>query len=124
MYYRIKNQLDACILADEMIASGRYPRDVADRIVEITSVLDDAYGADRGAFSIGGYVFFFPDAKCYTDNVSKILSYHHVNPDAFEYSEYIGERVLEDGLYWNEELYLLGSDDSLVLIHPQEVANV
>lgn len=124
MYYRIKNQLDAGILAEEILETNAFPKLIADRVTELTNILDDAYGADRGAYAMGGYVFIFPSEENYEKNVSRILDFHHMEFEGYEYSDDIGETVLEDGRYWKEELYLLGSDDGLVLIHPKEVANV
>lgn len=124
MYYRIKNQLDAGILAEEILETKAFPKLIADRVTELTNILDDAYGADRGAFAMGGYVFVFPTEECYEKNASRVLDFHHMEYEGYEYSDDIGETVLEDGRYWKEELYLLGTDDGLVFIHPKEVANV
>ena len=124
MYYRIKNQLDAEILSEEILRTRYYPKLIADRVVEITNILDDSYGANRGAYAMGGYVLLFPDEQNYSINVNRILGFYHLGIDEYEYTERVGETVLDDGKIWKEELYLLGSDDSLVLIHPKEATNV
>ena len=36
---------------------------VADRIMEITGVLDDAYGMERKSTDMGGYIIFFPNEE-------------------------------------------------------------
>lgn len=45
----------------------------------------------------------------------------HLDKELFEYSEQIGNAA-DSKVQWQEELYLLSSDDSLVLIHPRESA--
>ena len=120
MYYRIKNQLDAEFLSEEIARTGNYPSIIADRIVEITNILDDAYGANRSEYDMGGYVLLFPNTENYSNCVNRILEFYHLKLDDCEYSERIGEQILDGGRAWNEDLYLLGSDDSLVLIYPQE----
>lgn len=124
MYYRIKNQLDAKILADEVLETKSLPKKVADRVLELAKILDDAYGVDRYAGAMGGYVIVFPSEGNYERYASKILDFHNMMFNEYEYLDNIGETVLEDGKHWKEILYLLSSDDSLVFIYPMEVVNV
>lgn len=124
MYYRIKNQFDAKILADEITELGSFPHYIADRIIELAKILDDAYGGDRGSYAMGGYVLLFPNEHNYSVYVNQILGFYNLDLEDFEYSEIVGEKIMDDRKIWKEELYLLGSDDSLVLIHPKEVVNV
>ena len=118
MYQRIKNRLDAKILLEEMRTQGKNVF-VGDRILELAGVLDDAYGAKRGAYDMGGYILYFPDAQTYENTVVDVWNFYNIEPRMYEYMEYIGESEFSD-IQWIEKLFLLSSDDSLVLIYPQE----
>lgn len=117
MYYRIKDSLDAKVLTGEMMAADNGMSAVAERIKKAVSVLDGSYGAYRKSVDMGGYVLYFPNQQTYREHISDILEFYHLNADDYEYSEEIGNG-------WRETLYLLSSDDSLVLIYQQEEENV
>lgn len=117
MYYRIKDSLDAKALSAEIMASDSEMAVVADRIKKIVSILDNSYDAYRKSVDMGGYVLYFPNQQTYKENIPNIFSFYHISADDFEYSDEIGKG-------WYETLYLLSSDDSLVLIYPQEIKNV
>ncbi len=117
MYYRIKNRLDAKFLLEDMRETGENVF-VADRIMELVGILDDAYGAGRRARDMGGYILFFPDVDTYEKTIVDIWEFYHIEPREFEYAEYIGESEYSD-IQWVEKLFLLSSDDSLVLVYPQ-----
>lgn len=117
MYYRIKNRLDAKFLLDDMRESGKNVS-VADRIMELAGIIDDAYGAGRKAYDMGGYVMFFPDVDTYEKTIVDIWEFYNIEPREFEYAEYIGEPEFS-GIQWVEKLFQLSSDDSLVLVYPQ-----
>ncbi len=112
MYYRIKDSLDAKILTDEIMAADSGMSVIADRIKEKVSILDNSYGTYRKSVDMGGYVLYFPNQQTYRENISEILKFYHINADDYEYSDEIGNG-------WHETLYLLSSDDGLVLIYPQ-----
>lgn len=118
MYYRIKNRLDAKFLLEDMRETGENVF-VADRIMELVGILDDAYGAGRKAHDMGGYILFFPDADTYERTAVDIWEFYNLEPRGFEYMECIGESEFND-IQWVEKLFLLSSDDSLVLVYPQE----
>ena len=118
MYQRIKNRLDAKLLLDDMRAQDKNVF-VGDRILELAGVLDDAYGGNRKAHDMGGYILYFPDAQTYEDTVVDIWEFYNIEPTLYEYMEYIGESESSD-IQWVEKLFLLSSDDSLVLVYPQE----
>ena len=118
MYYRIKHRFEAKLLLEEQRKKNEYVF-VADRILEIIGVLDDAYGTGRGAYSMGGYVLFFPTVKLYEDCIVDVWDFYKIEPTLYEYAEYIGDSETED-VQWIEKLFLLSSDDSLMLIYPQE----
>ena len=47
----------------------------------------------------------------------KIMEFYHLDKESYEYSNQLGGEG--DGTeQWQEELYLLSSDDALVIIHP------
>lgn len=117
MYQRIKNRLDAKFLLEEMRAQGKNVF-VGERIMELTGILDDAYGAKRKAHDMGGYILYFPDAQTYEDTVVDVWEFYNIEPTMYEYMEYIGESE-SNNIQWVEKLFLLSSDDSLVLIYPQ-----
>lgn len=85
---------------------------------ELIAVLDGAYGSCRGAFDMGGYILFFGDIQTYENHISKIMEFYHLDKDLYEYSKQI-EGTADSTIQWREELYLLSSDDSLVLIYPE-----
>ncbi len=118
MYQRIKNRLDAGFLLEEMRIQGK-DAFVGERIVELAGVLDDAYGAGRKANDMGGYILYFPDAQTYEDTVVDVWEFYHIEPTMYEYMECIGESA-SGNIQWIEKLFLLSSDDSLVLVYPQE----
>lgn len=118
MYQRIKNRLDAGFLLEEMRKQGK-DAFVGERIAELADVLDDAYGAVRKAHDMGGYILYFPNAQTYEDTIVDIWEFYHIEPTLYEYMECIGKST-SGNIEWIEKLFLLSSDDSLVLIYPQE----
>lgn len=118
MYHRIKNRLDMEIIRDFLETEQTEPT-VVSRMDELISILDGAYGGCRGASDMGGYILFFTDLQTYEKYISKIMEFYHLDKELFEYSEQIGNAT-DSKVQWQEELYLLSSDDSLVLIHPRE----
>ena len=119
MYQRIKNRLDAKLLLKEMREQGKNIY-VGDRILELAGVLDDSYGAERKSNDMGGYILYFPDIQTYENTIAEIWKFYHIEPTMYEYKEHIGEREFLH-VQWIEKLFLLSSDDSLVLVYPQEV---
>lgn len=103
-------------MSKHLIKNNKDMQAVADRIAEITGVLDDAYGGQRKSTDMGGYILFFPDEDCYKDNINEILEHHHLAEQPNEYKEIIHT---SGNTEWWEELYLQSSDDSLTLIYPQ-----
>ena len=85
MYYRIKNQLDAEMLAEEF-----EPKEtgslVMKRIVEIVETPDSAYGVERKSHDMGGYILYFPDVQTYQKSIGKIEEFHQIRRDICEYA--------------------------------------
>ncbi len=118
MYQRIKNRLDVEII-EESLKPEKIDRAVIKRIGELAAILDREYGASRNSSDMGGYILLFTDAETYRKHISRIMEFYHLEKDLFEYSEQIAG--IDDGIVqWQEELYLLSSDDSLVLIYPKD----
>ena len=122
MYQRIKNKLDMEIIKD-FLESEQTNQNVVRRMEELTDILDGAYGGSRGAFDMGGYILFFGDIQTYGNHIAKIMAFYHLDGNLAEYSNTI-EGTAESAIQWREELYLLSSDDSLVLIYPKAVEAV
>ena len=119
MYQRIKNRRDAKVLLNEMITQEKN-MEVGERILELVGVLDDAYGTGRTSKDMGGYILYFPDIESYENSIEDIEEFYNIEPEMYEYMERVGENKSES-IQWIEKLFLLSSDDSLVLIYPQEV---
>lgn len=119
MYYRIKNSLDARMLAEKINGNVK-DSIVAERIVEQIEVLDDAYGRHRTPYAMGGYILYFPNEKDYNKMIGEICEFYNISLNEYEYSEIIGEKPIGNTEWW-EELFMLSSDDALVMIHPKEV---
>lgn len=117
MYYRIKNKLDTEIIG-ESLKSEKIGRAVMKRVGELAAILDREYGCCRGSSDMGGYILLFTESQTYESYVSRIMECYHLEKDLYEYSQKIGN-MENDSAEWQEELYLLSSDDALVLIHPK-----
>ena len=119
---RLKTALDFELFVEEHQGIFSQNTGVKKRIAEALKTLDEAYGADSKAHDMGGYVLLFLSEENFNAEIEKILAHHHLNREFAEYSEVIKEQneVNENGTLWMEELYLLSSDDSLLMIHPMK----
>ena len=122
---RLKTQLDFELYLEEHPETFCRNTGVKNRIAEALETLDDAYGAERKAHDMGGYVLLFLSEENFNAEIEKILAHDHLNREFAEHSEAIEEQngADEDGMIWMEELYLLSSDDSLLMIHPMKAEN-
>lgn len=110
MYLRIMNPVDVECNAEYIKAhSGQK---TLERIREIVMVLEESYGAERKACAMGGFVIFFPSISDWKKDYGKVLDYHHLKMANKEYKE----PIMEETRCWTEELFLVSSEDSLVLI--------
>lgn len=116
MYYILKDMEDAEILSEEIIQEDGAV-EVAGRIKEIISMLDSSYGVCRKVYSMGGYVYYFPDSSTYAYLADRLYRLYHINPEDYEYSDIICEN---NGVEWHEKLFMLSSDDSIVFIYPSQ----
>ena len=115
MYQRIKNKSDLEIMKKSLKAE-KVEDAVLKRIEELVEVLDREYGCCRGSSDMGGYVLLFTERETYECYFSKLMECYHLEKNLSEYTERISGT--EDGRAWQEELYLLSSDDALVLVYP------
>lgn len=117
MYQRVKNKLDAGFLCSKLCEIGT-EQIVIDRVNEVIDTLDDSYGEKRNSYAMGGYILFFQHENDYEKSIAAILDFYNLKEDLYEYSDCINEMSKTDPKWW-EELYMLGSDDALVIIHPK-----
>ena len=122
MYYRIKHRFEAKLLLDEMRENGNCVF-VGDRILEQAGVLDDSYNdsgkrGGRNRWDYGGYVLFFPNEESYEKAIVDIWDFYNIEPTQYEYADFVGDTEMDE-VQWIEKLFLLGSDDSLLLIYPR-----
>lgn len=119
MYIRIMNQLDLdCIekMLEERIPDKTARAKVKERLKSIIGILDDCYFTDRKSFEYGGFVFLITEEEEARTAYGKIIDCYGL-ADRQEYSECICQE--ESGRMWLEELYIRGSDDSIVIIFPK-----
>lgn len=117
MYRRLKNRLDVELMKEAILQDG-IAEIVVERIAEIIQTLDDAYSASRSSHDMGGYVLLFKDTESYAKAFPEIMQFYNLKELEYEYSDNLTEGRKVDKQWW-EELYLLSSDDALVLIHPK-----
>lgn len=112
MYQRLMNRLDINNVID-------VPSRIKSRMIELSDMLDDAYGVNRLPSDMGGYILLFPTPEDVNESFDSVMKYYNIDPALFEYRDtYSFEKQI-----WIEELYLLTSEDSLVLIYPKEVTD-
>lgn len=122
MYYRIKNSMDVAALLPEL-QDNKDDQIVGERVKEIIERLADAYGDERNSYAMGGYVLFFPTEENYQKWHSHIISFLCLDHENYEYSEIVNENMVETTEWW-EELYLISSEDAIVMIHPRKHGGV
>lgn len=120
MYARIVNELDYKWL-QEYIRGEISVKNVADvvmnKIENIVQSLDTCYGSARSASDMGGNVFVLTDDSVSMQQYEDILQSYHILKDAEEYSDII---CREDNKEWLCDLYMIGSDDAIVIIYVRE----
>lgn len=120
MYARIVNELDYKWLKENIrgeISVKNVADAVMNKIENIVQSLDTCYGSARSASDMGGNVFVLTDDSVSMQQYEDILQSYHILKDAEEYSDII---CREDNKEWLCELYMIGSDDALVIIYVRE----
>lgn len=121
-YFRIMNQLDGKMLCEDVlnnIKNESVRNKLTERIFEITNTLDDNYGDDRNSYSMGGYILFFEETESYEKWIDNIFELYHISSDLAEYHDTI-VTTEENETVWNEILFMLSSDDGLIIIYPEK----
>lgn len=121
-YFRIMNQLDGKMLCEDVlnnIKNASVRNKLTERIFEITNTLDDNYGDDRNSYSMGGYILFFEETESYEKWIDNIFELYHISSDLAEYHDTI-VTTEENETVWNEILFMLSSDDGLIIIYPEK----
>ena len=75
-------------------------------------------GKRGGRNHYGGYVLFFPNEESYEKAIVDIWDFYNIEPTQYEYADFVGDTEMDE-VQWIEKLFLLGSDDSLLLIYPR-----
>ncbi len=112
MYQRIKNQFEVQLLAKAM--KNVLPAAVIDKLDEAASILDTSYGAERNSKDMGGYILLFQTASEFATILPILSQEYHFDTDLYEYDDPI------EGTCWNSRLYLISSDDALMMVYPAE----
>lgn len=121
-YFRIMNQLDGKMLCEDVlnnIKNESVRNKLTERIFEITNTLDDNYGDDRNSDSMGGYILFFEETESYEKWIDNIFELYHISSNLAEYHDTI-VTTEENETVWNEILFMLSSDDGLIIIYPEK----
>ncbi len=93
------------------------PKEVIDRIKQITSVLDESYGSHRNpANDLGGFVVVIESPSDFESLQNDFLDVRDAS------AEYVDRLDCESGESWLSVLYLLSSDFAINLIMPITLA--
>ncbi|WP_125142161.1 hypothetical protein [Clostridium transplantifaecale] len=116
MYYIIGTENQYKNVTDELL--NYIPEKVCGLLHERVKTFDSYYGAHRDLEKdLGGYCAVFPTMQVTDNNTySNLLKKHFIRLEDWEYQDYI----VCDKSIWCEELYILSSDYSLIIIYPCE----
>ena len=87
-------------------------------MMEDIDILDAAYGVERQAYSMGGYLLYFPTEEDYKTSLRTLAEVYRFDPCIYEFDDSIWEEP-KSGIVWKRRLYLLSSDDALVMFYPE-----
>jgi len=119
MYLRLKNKPDLEGFSELFEEHGKKP--LYEKMMEDIEVLDAAYGVGRQAYSMGGYLLYFPTEKDYQESLSTLAEVYHFDPWIYEFDDLLWEEQ-STGCEWKRRLYMLSSDDALLMIYPESVS--
>ena len=68
---------------------------------------------------MGGYLLYFPTEEDYQSSLNTLAEVYHFDPWIYEFDDSIWEEP-KVKCVWKRRLYLLSSDDALVLIYPEK----
>lgn len=104
---------------EKMVKRKILPAEVLERVREIVTTLDNAYGIERdvqgkNSSQEGGYVLI--STNPIKSRMAEILQKVKVHRNEFEYEEFI-----DDGKQkWRQRLYLIDNDYGIVFVYPIE----
>lgn len=116
MYLRLKNKPDLegfSVLFEE---HGKKP--LYEKMMEDIEALDAAYGVGRQSYSMGGYLLYFPTENDYKTSLNTLAEVYHFDPWIYEFDDLLWEEQ-STGYVWKRRLYMLSSDDALLMIYPE-----
>lgn len=114
MYYKVSNMFDYLMLY--AMFKNKLPQITLETVLEKIKILEDAYGKLKDFKDYGSCVMFFPTEKSFDNVYEQFLNHYHVDDDLAEYED---ELVEEDGVVWKEKLFILGSENGVVLVYPE-----
>jgi len=117
MYLRLKNKLD--LEGFSVVFEERGKKLVYDKMMEDIEILDTAYGVGRQSYSMGGYLLYFPTENDYVSSITALAEVYRFDPWIYESDDEVWADLNND-LVWKRKLYLLSSDDALVLYYPEK----
>ena len=89
-----------------------------EKMMEDVEVLDAAYGVGRQSYSMGGYLLYFPTSEDYQTSIDMLAELYHFDPKTYEFDDLLWEEQ-SMGCAWKRRLYMLSSDDALLMIYPE-----
>ena len=92
-----------------------------DKMMEDIEILDTTYGVGRESYSMGGYLLYFPTENDYKASLDTLAQVYHFDPWIYEFDDSIWEEQ-DTGCVWKRRLYMLSSDDALVMIYPEMIS--
>jgi hypothetical protein len=104
---------------EKLVKRKILPAEVLERVREIVTTLDNAYGIERdvqgkNSSQEGGYVLI--STNPIKSRMAEILQKVKVHRNEFEYEEFI-----DDGKQkWRQRLYLIDNDYGIVFVYPIE----
>lgn len=104
---------------EKLVKRKILPAEVLERVREIVTTLDNAYGIERdvqgkNSSQEGGYVLI--STNPIKNRMAEILQKVKVHRNEFEYEEFI-----DDGKQkWRQRLYLIDNDYGIVFVYPIE----
>ena len=118
MYLRLKNKPD--LEGFRVLFEEHGKKFLYEKMMEDIEVLDTTYGIGRGSYSMGGYLLYFPTENDYKASIDVLAEVYHFDPWIYEFDDLLWEEQ-DTGCVWKRRLYMLSSDDALVMIYPKMI---
>lgn len=116
MYLRLKNKTDLEGFSVLFEQHGKKP--LYELMMEDIEVLDTAYGVGRLAYSMGGYLFYFPTENDFKTSLDALAEVYRFDPWIDEFDDFLWKEP-NTGYVWKRRLYMLSSDDAMLMIYPE-----